>query len=121
MFVRIFASASVALAVAAHPMNWYPSLVGSSGCVAVPPTALTILSVFVPSAHLPPLVSKVTLVAPTLTLVLETFGFLPSGEYATRITLSPSWNVPAGIFTVKLPSVKSENGIVVCALTGCVV
>ena len=111
--MRILASASVALAVAAHPMNWYPSLVGSSGCVAVPPTALTTLSVFVPSAHLPPLVSKVTLIAPTLTFVSETIGFFPSGEYATNITLSPSWNVPAGILTLNFPSFRSEKGIVV--------
>ena len=78
--MRIFASASVAPAVAAQPMNWYPSLVGSSGCVAVPPTALTTLSVFVPSAHLPPLVSNVTLIAPTLTFSVDTIGFFPSGE-----------------------------------------
>ena len=111
--MRIFASASVAPAVAAQPMNWYPSLVGSSGCVAVPPTALTTLSVFVPSAHLPPLVSNVTLIAPTLTFSVDTIGLFPSGEYATKITLSPSWNVPAGILTLNFPSFRPEKGIVV--------
>ena len=58
-FFRISASASVASFLSAQPLNSYPSLVGSVGAVAFPPSTLTFV-VSLPSPNLPSFASNVT-------------------------------------------------------------
>ena len=60
---KILGSAFVASFVAAHPLNVYPSLVGSVGFATLPLSTLTVVVSLSTSVNLPPFASNVTAVS----------------------------------------------------------